>query len=143
MEIRTYTKGDDDAIVDLWQESLKGLVGIVDDRIDIKERLSTPSQFFFVASVAGHVVGTALAGINDDCGRLDHLAVKPDFRRQGIGRALIREAELRLLESGCGSLNIEVDAANETALSFLSRLGYKLEGLVSLGKSLSQTNNSG
>lgn len=141
MEIKIYTKGDDQAVVDLWQESLKGLAGIIDDRIDIKERLSTPSQFFFVASVGGHVVGTALAGICDNCAHLDHVAVKPDYRRKGVGRALIEEAESRLLESGCDSLNIEVDAANETALSFLRTLGYKLEGIVGLGKSLTQSNN--
>lgn len=141
MEIKVYTKGDNQAVVDLWQESLAGLSDIIDDRIDIKERLSTPSQFFFVASVAGHVVGTALAGITEDNAHLDHLAVKPDFRRQGVGRALIKEAENRLLESGCGSLNIHIDAANESALSFLTNMGYKLEGIVGLGKALIISNN--
>ena len=141
MEVKVYTKGDDQAVVDLWQESLNGLSGIVDDRIDIKERLSTPSQFFFVASIEEHVVGTALAGIADNKAHLDHLAIKPDFRRQGVGTALIKQAENRLSESGCGSLNIHFEATNEPAMSFLSKMGYKLEGIVAFGKNLTTSNN--
>ena len=136
MEIKIYTKGDEQTAVDLWQESLAGLGEIVDDRIDISKRLSTPSQFFFVASIEKQVVGTALAGITEETAQLDHLAVKPDFRRQGIATALIEKVEQQLGNSGCTSMKIFLDSANETALAFLSKRVYRLEGVVGMRKHL-------
>lgn len=141
MEIKVYTKGDEQAVVDLWQEAISGLPDIVDNRIDIKARLSIPSQYFFVVSIEGQVVGTALAGVNETVALLDHLAVKPEFRRQGIGKALLSEAENRLSEAGCAGLKIQIDAANQPALDFLTALGYRLEGLVNLGKNFPVADN--
>jgi hypothetical protein len=141
LEIKVYTKGDEQTAVDLWQEAISGLTDIVDSRIDIRARLSIPSQYFFVASIAGKVVGTALAGVNETIALLDHLAVNPNFRRKGIGTALLREAENRLSEAGFAALKIQLEAANEGALAFLKESGYKLEGLVNLGKEFPNNSN--
>lgn len=48
--------------------------------------------FLLVAEVDGNVVGFAHVTIYDDTAHLEQLSVLPSHGRQGIGRALVREA---------------------------------------------------
>jgi ribosomal protein S18 acetylase RimI-like enzyme len=56
------------------------------------------------------------------------------FQRQGIGRALIREAERRLIALGATKINLQIRAANHDVIEFYSRVGYSVEERVSMGK---------
>jgi len=75
-----------------------------------------------------------MAGYDGHRGWLYSVAVSKSYQRQGIGRALIHEAELRLIALGAMKINLQIRAANLGDIEFYSRLGYSVEERVSMGK---------
>lgn len=65
--------------------------------------------------------GTSLA-------RMYSLAVHPDARGRGLGRALTVSAEQLALAQGCISLRLEVRRDNASAITLYEALGYRLFG---------------
>ena len=53
-----------------------------------------------------------------------NLAVAPEVRRQGIGRALIQALISALRERGSNSLTLEVRASNDPAIALYEALGF-------------------
>ncbi|MBQ2446602.1 MAG: ribosomal protein S18-alanine N-acetyltransferase [Oscillospiraceae bacterium] len=53
-----------------------------------------------------------------------NIAVSPDYRRQGIGEALMVALMDALLERGMESLTLEVRASNAPAIGLYTRLGF-------------------
>lgn len=64
-----------------------------------------------------------------DEGNIDKIAVRPEFRRNGLGRTLLREALDRMEKDGVIKVFLEVRAGNEPA-----RLLYESEGFTLYGK---------
>lgn len=81
-------------------------------------------------------MGTVLAGYDGARGWVHHLAVHPDHRDSGIGRALMAAAEAGLAALGCPKLNLQVRAGNEQVLAFYEKMGFEIEERVSLSKHL-------
>jgi len=82
------------------------------------------------------VVGTAMGGYDGHRGWVNYLAVAPELRGKGLGRKLMATLESLLTARGCPKLNLQVRAGNEAAIGFYTRLGYKQDEVVSLGKRL-------
>ncbi len=53
------------------------------------------------------------------------LDVAPEFRRKGLARALMTEAERQAMESGIMWLGLHVWAGNEAAMAFYERCGLE------------------
>jgi ribosomal protein S18 acetylase RimI-like enzyme len=135
MDIRPFQHGDEEAVVRLWQRC--DLTRPWNDpHCDIRRKLVVRPDLFLVAAIRGEVVGSVMVGWDGHRGWVNYLAADPDHRRQGIGRALMAEAELRLLREGCPKLNLQVRAGNEAVVAFYRHLGYEVEELVSMGKRL-------
>jgi ribosomal protein S18 acetylase RimI-like enzyme len=77
------------------------------------------------------------AGFDGHRGWFHLVAVHPDHRQQGFGRAILTEAEKRLRDMGCTKINLQTLATNPGAIAFYQRLGYSLEQEVCMGKRLS------
>jgi ribosomal protein S18 acetylase RimI-like enzyme len=56
---------------------------------------------------------------------VDNLGVQQDFRRQGIGKALMQAAEGWAQERGVETVELNVYAFNEIAMNFYKALGYE------------------
>ncbi len=70
-------------------------------------------------------------------GWINHLAVKPNHRRAGIGRALMGELEKRLIKKGAKKVNAQVYRSNTASFDFFKSVGYELHSdLVMIGKYL-------
>lgn len=52
------------------------------------------------------------------------IAVDPDRQRQGLGRALLTQAEQTLVARGCDRLVLEVSAENAPAIALYVRAGF-------------------
>ena len=104
--------------------------------IDMK--LAAPDGLFFVAVVDDAVVGTVLAGYDGHRGWLYAVAVHPQNRKQGLGKALVRFAEQALTARGCLKINLQIISDNASAAGFYESLGYAVEPRVSMGKKLGQ-----
>lgn len=76
--------------------------------------------------MARSLVGLALLSSKpalDEC-YIDYLAVKAKWRRQGIGTALLRQAQEYARSKGKRRLTLEVSARNEDALRLYRHLGF-------------------
>ena len=102
--------------------------------IDEKARLE--DGLFFVAVLGDRVIGTVVAGYDGHRGWIYRLAVSPEYRREGLGACLMRQAEAALAARGCAKANLQVRAGNEAVVGFYRSLGYEVEERVSLGKEL-------
>ncbi len=135
MRIRAFERGDETAVVSLWEEC--GLTRSWNDpHKDIARKLAVQPELFLVGVTDGAVMASVMAGYEGHRGWMNYLAVAPRYRARGFGRALVEYAERLLLERGCPKVNLQVRASNREALEFYRRLGYAHEESVSLGKRL-------
>lgn len=58
------------------------------------------------------------------------------FRRRGIGRQMVAEAENRLREMGCPKINLQIRSGNAKVIDFYRQLGFAPDDVVSMGKRL-------
>src|SRR5688572_9030261 len=77
-----------------------------------------------------NIAGFAIMRYGDDDAHLDLLAVRPDCRRQGLGRALVEWVEKPAVVAGITAVFLEVREANRAARAFYERLGYRTLGRV-------------
>ena len=77
-----------------------------------------------------------MAGFDGPRGWVYYVAVNPEYRNQGIGRALMHYVEESLARIGCTKLNLQVRTPNNEVIEFYKRLGYTVENRVSMGKLL-------
>jgi len=135
MQIRPFEKGDEDAVVALWERC--GLVRPTNDpHRDIRRKLEVRPDLFLVGRHDGQLIATVMAGYEGHRGWLNYLAVDPDHQRQGFARSIVAEAERRLRESGCPKINLQIRTSNQGVIEFYRRIGYTLDDVVSMGKRL-------
>jgi ribosomal protein S18 acetylase RimI-like enzyme len=135
MEIRPFQPSDSEALIELWKESSL-VVPWNDPHRDIRRKLAIQPELFLVGVLAGEIVASVMAGYDGHRGWLNYLAVAPRFRRCGIGRRIVKEAEARLREMGCPKINIQIRASNTGVIEFYRRIGFKPDDVVSMGKRL-------
>jgi ribosomal protein S18 acetylase RimI-like enzyme len=135
VEIRPFDREDTETVVALWHA-----VGLTrpwnDPHQDIERKLAVQPELFLVALHAGVVVGSVMAGYDGHRGWLYYLASDPARRGEGIGRALVRAAEQRLVAMGCPKVQLMVRPDNEAARGFYAGLGYEPFDTWATGKRL-------
>lgn len=133
--VRPFVDADEDAVVAVWESA--GLTRPWNDpHRDIARKKQVQRDLFLVAEDAGAVIGTAMAGYDGHRGWVYYLAVAPDRQGDGLGRALMAEAERRLLALGCPKVNVQIRSGNDAVAGFYDRLGYAPDGVTGLGKRL-------
>jgi ribosomal protein S18 acetylase RimI-like enzyme len=71
------------------------------------------------------LAGFAIMRYADDTAHLNLLAVAPEYRRQGIARALLGWLEKTALTAGTFTIGLELRAGNAGARAFYAALGYQ------------------
>jgi ribosomal protein S18 acetylase RimI-like enzyme len=137
-KIRSYQDSDEAAVANLWREVFPGSPSWNHPETDIQRKLAVQRGLFLVATFGGEIVGTAMGGYDGHRGWVYYVAVKPGYRRKGIGTALMRGVEEGLTRIGCPKLNLQVRATNHEVVAFYKRLGYQVEERVSMGKRLEE-----
>ena len=100
----------------------------------IPAKLAIQPELFLIAIDNSRAVGTAIAGYDGHRGWLYSVAVLRSHQRRGVGTALLREAESRLLGLGCRKINLQIVPDNGAVAAFYRRLGYAVEERVCMGK---------
>lgn len=138
--VRPFDPCDTDAVVALWHAE-----GVTrpwnDPRRDIERKLSVQPELFLVAVDASdaadpRVVGTVMAGYDGHRGWLHYLATASTHRHRGVARAVVQEAERRLIGMGCPKIQLMVREGNEDVLGFYDSLGYERFVASNTGKRL-------
>lgn len=86
-------------------------------------------SLYIVALHQGQVVGYAGIWIILDEGHITNVAVHPNLRGQGIGRALMAELIKRAALLGADKITLEVRKSNLIARSLYDSLGFVEKGL--------------
>ena len=85
---------------------------------------------------ADALIASVMVGFDGHRGWVYYLAVAPDRRRAGLGRALMDAAEAWLRARGAPKLQLMVRAGNDEALGFYRALGLEPQDVVTLGRFL-------
>lgn len=137
MQIRSFDPDDEREVIALWHQC--GLTRPWNDPArDIQRKLTVQPELFLVGIAHGHIVGTVMGGYDGHRGWINYLAVAPESRQHGYGRALMAAAEAGLRKLGCPKINLQVRGGNDAAMGFYRALGFAPDEAVCLGKRLEQ-----
>jgi [ribosomal protein S18]-alanine N-acetyltransferase len=94
------------------------------------ELFSNPASICLAAKEAGEdeLIGFIVVWLIMDEAHIATIAVHPDFRRQGVGRALLVEGLRQSIRRGASSASLEVRAGNLAALALYRELGMDVVG---------------
>ncbi len=144
MLIRPITCDDYDALVDLWLVCRGTALSDTEDSREAISRLlaRNPDTCFAALDDQGRLVGAILATEDGRRGYIYHMGVMQEFRRQGVGSALVRAALDALGQKQIFTVALVAFAANDCANAFWERMGfvdrtdlnYRVRSLVKIGK---------
>jgi N-acetylglutamate synthase len=125
--IRPFRGADYDEVIALWTGAgLPLMPAGRDSRERIEAQTAAPNIVFLVAeSEDGRLVGTVLASHDGRKGWINRLAVRPEFRRQGLGSRLVLEAQQHLAGMGLDVFSCLIEEGSEASMSLFGKLGYK------------------
>ncbi len=123
--------------LEIGEARVEDIKGVIDVEVKSFKYPYTPMTFitllnlfpnyFLVSKYCGKVVGYVTAALDKDgYGHIMSIAVDPEFRGMGIGKALIRAVESRLRRDGVKGVRLEVAVSNSIAIKLYEGLGYKL-----------------
>ncbi|WP_010261347.1 GNAT family N-acetyltransferase [Treponema primitia] len=143
MNIRLLTIEDYDAVYSLWKISTGINLRTLDDsETGIRKFLERNPHTCFAAEENGELAGTILGGNDGRRGYIYHIAVKANFRNQGIGRSLIESVEKALIQEGINKVAMVSIKTNVGGNRFLRACGYPIrEDIVYRNKNLNTENN--
>jgi ribosomal protein S18 acetylase RimI-like enzyme len=119
------TLADYDAVVRLWSHTEGLSLTADDDRDGVARYLKRNRGLCFVALSGPALIGTVLCGHDGRRGILRHLAIRPEFRKQGLARRLIQMSLAALAQQGIVRCNVFVMDDNVAGLRFWEHLGFR------------------
>ncbi|MFQ5747479.1 MAG: ribosomal protein S18-alanine N-acetyltransferase [Gemmatimonadota bacterium] len=91
--------------------------------------LRRPSTVVTAAEIRGRVVGYSVLWQAGAEAELGNLAVEPEFRRHGVGRALLGTVLERARQTNISALFLEVRESNEAARGLYDAYGFEVVGV--------------
>jgi ribosomal protein S18 acetylase RimI-like enzyme len=126
VSIRPAVASDAGGVVELWR-----LVGMMpsrtDDEASICVLIAHDPGALLLAEDESELVGTLIAGFNGWRGMLFRLAVLPERRRAGIGRALVAAGERSLRERGAVRVGLQALKTEQVARDFWLAAGFSAD----------------
>ncbi len=133
---RTLTAEDYDLIMEIWKGAgLSHRPRGRDSREHITGEINEGTGVFVAAYVDESPVGIVLLTDDGRKGWINRLAVLPEYRRKGIGLALIAEAERIFKEKERRIIGILIEDWNRPSFELFRKAGYVVhEGITYLSK---------
>lgn len=123
--IRSLMPSDYGTVVEIWQEAGLSYRGNGRDaQAPFCRELKGETAIFLGAVVHDDLVGVLLGTHDGRKGWVNRLAVRPQHRRQGIGRSLVQELERRLARRGIQMVACLIEGENGPSRAFFQSLGY-------------------
>ncbi|MFT5219825.1 MAG: ribosomal protein S18 acetylase RimI-like enzyme [Gammaproteobacteria bacterium] len=132
MNYRRYQASDHDKLVHLWQQVFPDDPAHNEPASLLEAKLAV-DDLIFIAEKNNTIAGACMAGYDGHRGWLYAVAVDPEFRRQGLGRELVKQAITALKEIGCIKINLQIRSDNVEVAKFYQSLGFAVEDRMSMG----------
>lgn len=133
--IRSFHQDDLPACVQLYREGLLGgTIAENDTALDIDDiesaYMNSPGGHFWVAEARAQTPGEVVGMIGvqhheDDCGEIRRLRVRTDWRRRGIGSALIEKALKFCQEHGYLKITLDTYVEREPAIKLFEKFHFR------------------
>ena len=124
MTIRAMTIDDYEEVYALWM-SIKGFaMRSLDDSRDGVARFLKRNPDARVAVADGKVVGSILCGYDGRRGCLYHVCVREDYRRQGIGKAMVVYCMKALEKEAISKVSLIAFTQNDIGNAFWKEIGW-------------------
>jgi len=103
---------------------------------DFARAIAGPASAVLVLREGDALAASVMVGFDGHRGWVYYLAVAPERRRAGLGRAMMDAAEAWLRARGAPKIQLMVREDNEAALGFYEGLGLERQKVVTLGRFL-------
>ena len=123
--IRECRPEEAEALLALWQTA-ETAHSVTDTIADIQCAIENATSVL-VAEVEQRIVGSLIATFDGWRGHMHRITVHPDYRRLGIGRALVAEGEKCLAKRGVKRITALVEQKHPWATAFWANVGYEIE----------------
>lgn len=129
------TAADVDAVVALWTAC--GLVRPWNDpHADFARAIANPASAVLVVREREAITASAMVGYDGHRGWVYYLAVAPDRRGQGLGRAAMAAAEDWLRGREAPKIQFMIRDGNGAAIGFYRALDYEAQPVAVFGRFL-------
>ena len=123
--LRSATVADVDGLLGLWREAAENTSRAPDTREAVTALLGRDPDAVIMAEQDGELVGSVIAGWDGWRCHLYRLAVRPAWRRRGVGSALLEAAEDRFRAVGAARADAMVLDGNDLGQSLWRASGYR------------------
>ena len=125
---RSAVFADVDSILLFWKAAAEDSNRPIDSADAVQRVIQRDPDALVLAWDGDRIVGSLVVGWDGWRCHLYRLAVLPEYRRRGIGTALLRRAEERFLAFGGTRADAMVLDDNDSAHGLWSRAGYTRQG---------------
>ena len=123
--IRIMTMDDYEAVYKLWKKIHGfGIRSIDDSREGIERFIKRNPETSIVAEVDGKIVGSILCGHDGRRGCFYHVCVDENYRRQGIGKAMVVHAMEELKKEKINKVSLIAFTKNDIGNAFWNQIGW-------------------
>ena len=124
--IKTMTIDDYQGLHDLWMTIHGFGIRSIDDSKEGVERFLKRNPYTSVVAVAenGDIVGGILCGHDGRRGCLYHVCVREDYRRMGIGKAMVVFTMEALKKEGINKVSLIAFTQNDIGNAFWKEIGW-------------------
>ncbi|MCF0136288.1 MAG: GNAT family N-acetyltransferase [Lachnospiraceae bacterium] len=125
MQLRAMTIKDYNQVHDLWMQIHGFGIRSIDDSYEGIERfLRRNPTTSVVAEEEGRIIGAILCGHDGRRGCLYHVCVDENFRRQGIGKAMVVFCMEALRQEQINKVTLIAFTTNDVGNAFWNQIGW-------------------